>query len=214
MECSPDELSDLIRSSASAALERTLGRRQTGAIAQFRILEQARLEHLLERWLIVERLRPPFRVVETETTALVELAGLQLRVKADRVDLEESNGGHVIVDYKTSKVLKTTGWDGERPDAPQLPLYAVKSERRVSKIYYAQLVSGKMRWLPSEGADVEERGPEWRRVLENLATDFLGSRAAVDPKDGVKTCANCKLGPLCRIGELRGVEMKERDSDE
>jgi ATP-dependent helicase/nuclease subunit B len=208
------ELSDLIRSSVSSALEQTLGRRQTGAIAQFRILEQARLERLLEQWLERERSRPPFRVVETETTALVELASLQLRVKADRVDLEESNGGHIIVDYKTSKVLKTTGWDGDRPDAPQLPLYAVKSERRVSRIYYAQLVSGNLRWLPREGADVEERGPEWLRVLENLATDFLQGRAAVDPKDGKKTCANCKLGPLCRVGELRGVEIKAGDGDE
>ena len=214
MARSPAELSELIRSSVNSALEQTLGRRQTGAIAQFRILEHARLERLLKQWLEVERGRPPFRVVETETTALVELAGLQLRIKADRVDLDEQTGGHAILDYKTSKVLKTTGWDGERPDAPQLPLYAVKSEHRVTKIFYAQLVSGHLRWLPSEGADVEERGPEWRRVLENLATDFLGGRAAVDPKDGKKTCANCKLGPLCRIGELRGVEIEEGDGDE
>jgi ATP-dependent helicase/nuclease subunit B len=213
-ERTPVELSTLIRSSVSAALNQTLGRRQTGAIEQFRILEQARLQRLLEQWLERERSRPPFRVVETETTALVELAGLQLRVKADRVDLEESNGGHIIVDYKTSKVLTTTGWDGERPDAPQLPLYAVKSERRVSRIYYAQLVSGNLRWLPREGADVEERGPEWRRVLVNLATDFLQGRAAVDPKDGKKTCANCKLGPLCRVGELRGAEIGAGDGDE
>lgn len=214
MESPPARLSGLIQSSVSAALERTLGRRQTGAIEQFRVLEQVRLQRLLEQWLAVERERPSFRVIETETTAEVELAGLQLRIKADRVDLDEQTGGHAILDYKTSKVLKTTGWDGERPDAPQLPLYAVKSEYRVSKIFYAQLVSGNLRWLPSEGADVEERGPEWRRVLENLATDFLQGHAAVDPKDGKKTCANCKLGALCRIGELRGVAIEAGDSDE
>jgi RecB family exonuclease len=153
-------------------------------------------------------------VIETETAADVELAGLKLRIKADRVDLEESDSGHVIVDYKTSKVLKITAWEGERPDAPQLPLYALKSEHRVSKIFYAQLVSGNLRWLPREGANVEERGPEWRRILESLATDFLEGRAAVDPKDGKKTCANCRLGPLCRVGELRGAEIEEGDSDE
>jgi probable DNA repair protein len=214
IERPPAKLFELIRSSASAALERTLGRRHTGAIERFRILEQERLEKLLEEWLEVERRRPPFRVIETETAAVVELAGLQLRIKADRIDVEESSGGHVIVDYKTSKVLKITAWEGERPDAPQLPLYALKSEHRVSKIFYAQLVSGNLRWLPREGANVEERGPEWRRVLESLATDFLEGRAAVDPKDGKKTCANCRLGPLCRVGELRGVEIEEGDSDE
>jgi ATP-dependent helicase/nuclease subunit B len=214
MERLPAELDDLIRSSVTRALDQTLGRRQTGAIAQFRILEQARLERLLKQWLEVERRRAPFRVVETETAADVVLAGLQLRVKADRVDLDEQTGGHAIVDYKTSKVLKTTGWDGERPDAPQLPLYAVKSEHRVTKIFYAQLVPGNLRWLPSEGADVDERGLEWRRVLEILATDFLRGHAAVDPKDGKKTCANCKLGPLCRVGELRGLEMEVGGSDE
>ena len=214
MERSPAKLFELIGFSVTRALEQTLGRRRTGAIEQFRILEQTRLERLLEQWLMVERRRPPFRVIETETAAVVELAGLQLRIKADRVDIEESNGGHVIVDYKTSKVLKTTGWDGERPDAPQLPLYAVKSEHRVSKIYYGQLVSGKLRWLPAEGADAQKCMPEWKRVLEKLATDFLQGRAAVDPKDGKKTCENCKLGPLCRIGELRAVEMETGDGDE
>jgi ATP-dependent helicase/nuclease subunit B len=214
MESPPARLSELIQSSVSEALDRTLGRRQTGAIEQFRILEQARLERLLKEWLEVERRREPFRVIETETKAEVELAGLQLRIKADRVDLDEATGGHAIVDYKTSKVLTTTGWDGERPDAPQLPLYAVKSEHRVSKIFYGQLVSNKLRWLPAEGADAEKRLPEWKRVLKNLAADFLGGRAAVDPKDGAKTCENCKLGPLCRIGELRGLEMEAGDSDE
>ena len=214
MERTPAGLFELIQSSVRAALEKTLGRRQTGAIEQFRILEQARLQKLLKEWLEVEKGRSPFRVVETETTAVVELAGLHLRIKADRVDLEESNGGYAILDYKTSKELNTTGWDGERPDAPQLPLYAMKSEYRVSKIFYAQLVPGKLRWLPREGADVEGRGPEWRRVLEKLAADFLQGRAAVDPNHGKATCANCKLGPLCRVGELRGAEMDAGEGDE
>ena len=214
IERPPAKLSELIRASASAALERTLGRRHTGAIERFRILEQERLEKLLQEWLEVERQRPPFRVVETETTADVDLAGLKLCIKADRVDLEESGGGHVIVDYKTSKVLKITAWEGERPDAPQLPLYAVKSQHLVSKIFYGQLVSGKLRWLPAEGADARKCMPEWRRVLEKLAADFLQGRAAVDPKDGKITCANCRLGPLCRVGESRGVEIEEGDSDE
>jgi len=214
IERPPAKLSELIRSCASAALERTLGRRHTGAIERFRILEQARLEKLLEEWLAVERRRPPFRVIETETAAVVELASLQLRIKVDRIDVEESDGGHVIVDYKTSKVLKITAWEGERPDAPQLPLYAVKSEHLVSKIFYGQLVSGKLRWLPAEGADAQKCMPEWKRVLEKLAADFLQGRAAVDPKDGRKTCANCRLGPLCRVGELRGVEIEEGDTDE
>jgi hypothetical protein len=76
MESPPARLSALIRTSATAALDRTLGRRQTGAIEQFRVLEQARLERLLEQWLQVERGRQPFRVVETETAADVVLAGL------------------------------------------------------------------------------------------------------------------------------------------
>lgn len=214
MARTPAGLFDLIQSTVRMALEHTLGRRQSGAIEQFRVLEQERLERLLKQWLEVERSRASFRVVESETTAEVDLAGLKLRIKADRVDLDEETGGHVILDYKTSKDLSTKGWDGERPDEPQLPLYAVKSEYCVSKIFYAQLAPGNLRWLPREGADVEERGPEWTRVLENLATDFLRGHAAVDPKDGKKTCANCKLGPLCRIGELRGVEIEAGDGDE
>jgi ATP-dependent helicase/nuclease subunit B len=210
----PGELSGLVRSGVKEALERTLGRRQTGAIEQFRILEQARLERLLEQWLEVERSRAPFRVVETETIAEVDLAGLKLRIKADRVDRDESHGGHAILDYKTSKDLSTKGWDGERPDEPQLPLYAVKSGYDIRTIFYAQLVSGNLRWLPREGADVQERLPEWKRVLEKLAADFLRGHAAVDPNHGKLTCANCKLGPLCRVGELRGAEIEAGAGDE
>ena len=41
------------------------------------------------------------------------------------------SGNYVVLDYKTSDNLNVDDWDGERPDAPQLPLYAVKSGREV-----------------------------------------------------------------------------------
>jgi len=34
-----------------------------------------------------------------------------------------------VIDYKTSRQFSSTQWAGERPDEPQLPLYAIESER-------------------------------------------------------------------------------------
>jgi RecB family exonuclease len=207
---SPAEVSGLIQSSVRAALDRTLHRRKKGAIEQFRVLEEDRLERLLESWLEKEKERAPFEVAELEISTAVELGGLKLRIKADRVD-RESSGAHAILDYKTAKELSLAGWDGDRPDSPQLPLYAVMSGYPVSKIFFAQLAAGKIGFLPPEGADVEKRGPEWKRILERLAADFVEGRADVDPKVPKKTCELCRLQSLCRIGEIRRVEAEDLD---
>jgi len=49
---------------------------------------------------------------------------------------------------------------------------------------------------------------EWTTALLNLAEDFLRGEAAVDPRDGRKTCEFCPLPGLCRIAEVPGV-LKE-----
>ena len=74
-------------------------------------------------WLRVEKLRPDFTVVKTEATLeQMHLGGVELRCRIDRIDQVEL--GLVLLDYKTGKV-DSKACDGERPDEPQLPAYAV-----------------------------------------------------------------------------------------
>jgi probable DNA repair protein len=196
---SPEEVEAAIESCVSAALDSRLSRRQRNtSLERSRALEQDRLQLLLAEWLEVERTRPDFEVVERETPRRVDAGGLQLDLKVDRIDRMPS-GKYVVLDYKTSDKLNVEDWDGERPDAPQLPLYAVKSGREVEGVYYAKLVPRDTKLLGHREGELSRRVPEWTRVVDQLGSSFLRGDAAVDPKYAGKTCELCDLHSLCRI---------------
>ena len=139
---STEEIDAAIESSVNAALDSGLSRRYRNAsLERSRALEHDRLKLLLAEWLRVERARADFEVVEREAPRSVDAGGVKLDLKVDRIDRMPS-GRYVVLDYKTSDKLNVDDWDGDRPDAPQLPLYAVKSGRDVEGVYYAKLVPG------------------------------------------------------------------------
>jgi len=157
--------------------------------------------------------RPEFMVVEREVKRPVDAGGLRLEVKADRID-ELSSGGYVILDYKTSDKPSLKDWDGDRPDAPQLPLYAVKSERQVSGVYFAKLVPHQIALLGYGADELAQCLPEWTRVVDQLGASFLRGDAAVNPKNAAKTCALCDLHSLCRIADIRNSGEPEDQAGE
>jgi probable DNA repair protein len=183
-------------------------------------LEVERLSALALEWLAIERERPSFTVEEREQARTIEIAGLQLNVKLDRVD-RLAEGGRMIIDYKTGRAA-LGDWAGERPAAPQLPLYAV-SEENIRAIAFALVRPGEMQ-LIGQGDGVEGVKPAepdwagqmagWRKVLTKLAEDFRAGQAAVDPR-APKVCTTCPLGMLCRIHELAGPghALQEENDD-
>ena len=211
---SAEEIRDAIERSVSAALDSSLSRRHRNAsLERARGLEQDRLQRLLAEWLEVERTRQDFEVVEREAPRRVDAGGLQLDLKVDRIDRMPS-GKFVVLDYKTSDKLNVEDWDGDRPDAPQLPLYAVKSGREVEGVYYAKLVPGDTKLLGHAGEALAWREPEWRKVVDQLGSSFLRGDAAVDPKYPGKTCELCDLHSLCRIAEVRAGAVPEDEAGE
>jgi RecB family exonuclease len=178
-----------------------------------RDLEKQRLQRLLPEWLDIEKARAPFTAVGIETERLIAIAGLQIRVRADRVDALP-DGREVILDYKTGQ-LRSDVWEGERPDEPQLPLYCTTSDTPVAGAAFAQIRTGELRFrgLTATGAELpaltkmkispaipfDRQLLEWKRVLEDLAEDFRAGNAEVDPKPGA--CDNCGLRAFCRIRE-------------
>jgi probable DNA repair protein len=172
-------------------------------------VERRRLIALLESWLEVERDRPlPFAVVEGERDREITIGGLTLRARIDRID-RLNDGRLVVIDYKSNAPSLST-WMGNRPEEPQVPLYATALEAPIAAVAFAQVQTGDsfFRSIGSEppalnglhSEDIGARIEEWREVLVRLAGDFRVGRAPVDPKDP-SSCQYCGLHALCRIDE-------------
>lgn len=185
-------------------------------------LEKQRLRKLILDWLQIEKLRSPFTVISSETSTDIQLNKLNINVRIDRID-ELEDGKKLIIDYKTGSNVSRSGWFGERPEAPQLPLYAQIDSMQTAGITYAHVAAGKLGFVGVSQYDLEIKGitpstelpsaenkdwkqltEEWHLNLHQLADDFYQGKAEVDPKDPKKTCEHCKLKPLCRIYEYNG----------
>ena len=173
-------------------------------------LERERLARLAWEWLEVERGRAPFTVAAMEEKRKLEVAGLTLSGRIDRMDQLES-GGHALIDYKTGKPTPNE-WLGGRPDDPQLPLYALNAREPISAVAFAKLRTGAMRYMGF--SDREDLVPGvkaakdwgallegWKKELEALGQGFAAGDARVDPKELLNTCRYCDLQPLCRVYE-------------
>jgi len=171
-----------------------------------------RLEQMIE----LDFERGDFEVVEMERAVDFAERGIGLRGRIDRIDLLPG-GERVIIDYK-STAPSTKVWYGERPDNPQLPLYAIALDPAPAAIAFASLKRGDVKYKGAGQAEnliagVEQSGndwnsqlDEWRRVTRSLWDEFASGNAAVTPKQ--KACAKCHLHSLCRIHE-QGVESDD-----
>ena len=162
----------------------------------------------------IEKSRSVFAVAGIEAERVISIGGLQVKVRSDRVDALP-DGRQILLDYKTGQ-LKARGWEGDRPDEPQLPLYCVTSDQPVAGAAFAMIRTGELRFrgltasdasLPSltkmsidPSVPFERQLLEWRRALEGLAERFRAGHAEADPKSGA--CDNCGLRALCRIREF------------
>ncbi|WP_019896084.1 PD-(D/E)XK nuclease family protein [Hydrogenovibrio halophilus] len=88
-------------------------------------LEQRRLTRLVLDWLALEAARSPFEVVAFEQAYPIELAGMRLQIKVDRVDALAGTAPeqrHLLLDYKTGKASAKDLWQWPIK-APQLAAY-------------------------------------------------------------------------------------------
>jgi probable DNA repair protein len=191
---------------------------------RFRALERQRSIEVLTEWLAVEASRKPFHVVGHQLEVTVELGGLTLRGRLDRLD--EIGDAHVVIDYKSGAANRVSAWRVPRPRLPQLPFYAfamLQQKFNLAGISFATLRRGECGFkgylraqdlLPCadptkrtfEGVPFDEYTVRWAEELERIATSFVQGEAAVDPsipagKSG-SPCEHCHLASLCRIGDL------------
>ncbi len=149
----------------------------------------------------------------------MNLSGLNIDVRADRIDLLE-DGTKLIIDYKTGKNLSYKGWFEPRIEEPQLPLYSSIESANITGICLAGVNQSQLGFkgmtehdgvVPGvkafsknresvDYADWNELKNAWRQRLNLLADEILAGKADVMPKNA-KVCNYCPLPSLCRIHE-------------
>ncbi len=206
-----------LAAAAPAQLAQAIDEAAAEAVAELELdepfarLERARLARLAREWLEVERARPAFEVAAREEKRTLRAGGLEFSGRIDRMD-RLADGSHALIDYKSANQLTPRMWMDERPQDPQLPLYAVSAGEAVSAVAFARLRAGGMRFMGY--AKVPDAIPQlqryddwdsllagWRQVVDDLAQGFEFGDARVDPKNGLSTCARCDLQTLCRVYE-------------
>ena len=179
-------------------------------------MQRTRLSGLLGAWLEIELKREPFSVKLSEQRFEdVRIGPLRLSVRMDRVDVGED--GEIILDYKTG-IAASSEWQGNRPDATQLPLYAVltadaEPETRLADVAFVHIrpakdmafdgfvkkVTAESNKSPRRSISLPEQVDVWREVLTDLAEAFHRGDTRVAPKKYPKTCSRCEQRILCRL---------------
>ncbi|MBI5903272.1 MAG: PD-(D/E)XK nuclease family protein [Deltaproteobacteria bacterium] len=188
---------------------------------RFLEMERERCEALLKEWAEVESGREPFAVKMVERRAEIDINGLRINGRLDRVDTVD--GGDVVIDYKSGAVNKKD-WLTGRPKDPQLLIYSLSG--RFDAISFARVVPGECRFIgissagdllpgvaPIEqdriigapGGDWDGLMALWKKTVEDLAAAFLAGVADVDPVEAIgrnSTCAHCDMALFCRVVEM------------
>ncbi len=194
-------------------------------------IEHGRVTELVLEFLEIEKTRGSFAVTAEEQKKTVPVGGLQMEIRMDRID-RLTDGRQVLIDYKTGEV-STRSWEGDRPEAPQLPAYAATAEGEIAAVAFAQIKAGGIKFCGySPDAQVLDAGDygktapgavgkqmkdvvaDWKSVIEHLAIEHREGRAEVDPAKGEETCRYCPLPALCRFSEAQLTTEAEANDEE
>ncbi len=196
-------------------------------------LESTRLVGVVCNWLEYEESRLPFTVAETEAKHAVNIEGLPLALRLDRIDRLCDNS-LAVIDYKTSSAVARQAWDLPRPADVQLPLYSsfALDGEQPGGLLFAKMRAREAKFIGHvrnaratlfaglRAADPLVTQPltdgqlhAWQEAIEQLARDFIRGDARVDPRDFPGTCEHCDLHAVCRIYENQTGPVLEEDAE-
>ena len=186
------ELTQRCDAAASGALSAQARQLQQTLPPRWQQLEREALTMVLREWLKFEQQRPcAFSVQQIEQAAELELAGLPLSLRLDRVDLL-ADGSAVVMDYKTGSQWQTPPWQAERPHDVQLMLYSLATDAPLAAVVAARVRAGEPHFkglcasteaLPLKPdkllaeTTLDDLRAIWRERLNALAGEFVSGHA-------------------------------------
>ena len=192
-------------------------------------IERERLIARVREWLAYESGRPDFEMLAVERKQAARFGGVEVEGYIDRID-RLAAGGHAIIDYKSGEA-NVKWWLQERPEDPQLPIYALSVEEPVVAVAFAKVKVGACKFegisavegllpnvkpiekRPGDAArtyrDWNALQESWRAEIELLGLSFARGDARVDPRDGNATCKLCDQYLVCRIAEKNAASDEE-----
>jgi ATP-dependent helicase/nuclease subunit B len=231
-DLSPDDRTRILAESIDTAIPRRI--RPDGAWDNaYLALQKDRLLAVLTPWLEHELQRGPFEVLAIEAEQEVSVGPLTFEVRLDRIDrilsADEEATAFFLVDYKSGLSGHPRDWETERPNDPQLPLYALLHEPAELKgLAFAKVRAGKeMRWLGLQSEDgllpasranhlveLEYLLQDWRTHLTRLAEEFASGDTRVAPRDFHKDCPRCTQRLLCRVDFATLTDTPSEEEEE
>lgn len=205
---SPDLLEDHIAYAIEGALTPLKQNRPDLFSTPIHDVELIRLKRLVHACLDWEKQRPPFTVAALEHSYTLNLAGLEIQVRVDRLDTVADKKW--VIDYKSS-LPPSKPWNEDRPKESQLLLYALLDED-INTLILLQLKTGKIScaglsenkeqiqgisYLKS-GATWQEYRDIWQQQLTDLAVEFQAGHCPPKPAQA-SICQQCDFQNLCRL---------------
>jgi exodeoxyribonuclease-5 len=185
-------------------------------------LEHERLYNLISAWLAFEiELGIAFHIVGCELEKQVDISGIEVTLKIDRIHQLE-DGGMVFVDYKTGQAPKTNTWGEDRIAEPQLPIYASfyfnDATQTIAGLQFGMVKTAEHSFegVSEDAFEAEpskrkpkftQRFSDWPSLLahfkssiEDIANEIKAGEASVKFSD-TNALSYCEVLPLLRLPE-------------
>lgn len=194
----------------SDLLEMAMMPMQSQYDAHYLALEKQRILQLILDWLVLEKARPPFKVIQTEAEHQLAIGGLLFNTKIDRVDqLPEFANQKLIVDYKTGRA-NVADLLKEPIEAPQLAVYLqAYSPSDIAGLGYGILHSDdgvKLDMLVAESEILPSSRHAFSKLAEKSGGDYEG-QAWVDFLQALQS----EVDTLARSLQQGDAAMRYRD---
>ncbi len=213
IQCGKSGYQNLARMAGEKILKTFNARRIQPLHDEWVHVELNRLVDLAGQWFDAEtsNTRLDFEVIAREKNSEIDIEGMLVRIRIDRID-ETSDGKILVIDYKTGR-CNLSDISAERPKDPQLMVYAC-AMGHVNDVVYAQVKRGEVYYkslsrYKKHGYLFQPEIDEWRETLSRLAKEFLEGKSDVDPLP--RACEYCHLDSLCRIGDTSNQLSNEVD---